>query len=551
MTLSEISFSKVKTEIEYFLKKQYNTANVLFSPASPHGQILQVMEKMYQMSFLYLKNAIIQFDLSIPTARNRRTVRNAALLAGHIPTRAISSTGAIYLNIKTGINIESEIKGSRFTIFDKTLIKNKTNGLYYSIQLGESKQTFVVDTTTSVILPIIQGRWNTQSFTGTGEVNQTFQCTTRRSADIENFNVEVRVNGEYITLCKGIYDMLPDDKSCVVRTGYDSGVDIIFGNSGFGFIPEPGANIEVKFLETDGAAGNIFRRTSNDWTFVDQAIDGFGSSIDIVKSFDVTIPNDINFGADGESIEFTRNIIPMSSNNYVLGTAQQYAYYIKRLGVFSHVNAYTSNGALQIHATPNVSLFKDQNADYFTVPLSAFDLDTYEKSKLATYLKSNGNILLTNKFSIVSPVLSYYVLYIFVITYSDADNIVVDAEIRAQISDYFLNLTKIERIPKLDLLARIAGVSGVYSADITIISKKNEDYQKAKSAQTKATDKTVVGIDPTLGDILFEANELPIIRGGFTDSKGIFYSPDINFVGPKSINIIHKGTIDAKNKNAN
>jgi hypothetical protein len=36
---------------------------------------------------------------------------------------------------------------------------------------------------------------------------------------------------------------------------------------------------------------------------------------------------------------FTKNILPIASNNFVLGLPQQYAYEIKKLGVFSHVNA--------------------------------------------------------------------------------------------------------------------------------------------------------------------------------------------------------------------
>jgi hypothetical protein len=31
--------------------------------------------------------------------------------------------------------------------------------------------------------------------------------------------------------------MLPDENLCVVKTGFNGGIDVIFGNEGFGFAP--------------------------------------------------------------------------------------------------------------------------------------------------------------------------------------------------------------------------------------------------------------------------------------------------------------------------
>ena len=62
-----------------------------------------------------------------------------------------------------------------------------------------------------------------------------------------------------------------------------------------------------------------------------------------------------------------KNILPIASNNFVLGLPQQYAYEIKKLGVFSHVNAYEKTGTIFIVATPNINLFKNQSSDYFTI----------------------------------------------------------------------------------------------------------------------------------------------------------------------------------------
>ena len=122
-------------------------------------------------------------------------------------------------------------------------------------------------------LPIIQGKFKTVTFTGSGNPNQTFQVTAKGNEDVENFNVEVLVNGEYWALKKSIYDMIPNEKACVVRTGFNGGLDVIFGNGNFGMIPPISSSIAITHLITNGQDGNIFRRTVNDWKFIDDVVD--------------------------------------------------------------------------------------------------------------------------------------------------------------------------------------------------------------------------------------------------------------------------------------
>jgi hypothetical protein len=53
----------------------------------------------------------------------------------------------------------------------------------------------------------------------------------------------------------------------------------------------------------------------------------------------------------------------------------------------------------------------------------------------------------------------------------------------------------------------------------------------------------VIGLDPILGDILFSAGEIPLIRGGWRDRNDIYFSDDIDGSGLKSVNIIYKGKV--------
>lgn len=566
---TEITFNNIKGQIQDFLQREYSKSNILYSPASPYGQILFVIENLFQLSLLYLKNSIKQLDISDNSANNVRNIRNIAVIAGHIPGRAISATGALLLSVKSSVDISTLIPGGRITLSNKQQMKNKTNGLQYALNFGTDKQTFKIDTNTQIYLNLIQGVWTTTPFTGTGDIDQTFQVTARsNSQDVENFNVQVLVNGVYWTIKKHLFELLPDEQACVVRTGYNGGIDVIFGNGGFGAIPGPTSQILINYITTDGSVGNIFRRTINDWTFIDLAIDGFGNTIDISKIFDIAIFNDINFGADRESIQFTKNILPISSVNFVLGLPQQYAYAIKRLGVFSHVNAYEKFGSIYIVVTPNIVLFKNQNSDYFSVPLSAFQLDSYEISKIDLYLRTGGNITLSRRYTITSPNLSLYVINVYVIIYSDAQQDAVNAQIYDAISNYFLDFSRIDRIPKVDIITKLAAIADIDSVDINFVSKKNEDYHIANQvkltnmkqsngnafqlgdaqAMIGYTASQVIGIDPVLSDILFNADEIPVIKGGWYDRNSVFYSDDINNTGLKSVNVFYQGMVDSSQR---
>ena len=564
---SEITFSKVKAEIQAYLQSTYNKAGVLFTPSSPYGQILSVIENLFQLSILYLKNTIKQVSLLEPTSINERMIKNSAILAGHLPTRAISATGTLKLSLNSTTVIQNDISGGKVTLYNRQTLKNKTNGLYYSVSLGVDKQLYNINNSSTIYLNIIQGKWNKTTFTGDGSSSQSFTITLRGNQEVENFNYEVLVNGAIWETKTHITDLLPNENACVVRSGIDGGIDILFGNKDFGGIPPLSSTIEIYYISSDGSNGNIFRRTPNDWIFVDSATDGLGNSIDLTKFFNVDIYTDINFGADKEAILFTRSIVPVSSNNFVIGTVQQFAYQIKKLGVFSHVNAYLKNGVVYIIAVPNISLFNNANGNYFNISLSAFMLDNYEKSKIIKYLQSGGNILLSQKLVIDTPVLSLYVINVFVITYSDSVMDNVNSEITNALSTYFLSLSSNSaingRIPVSSIISILSAINDINSVNISFVSKKNEDYHSAamiadQNRRNQYADPTLLsasrpsltynpnttlGLDGSLGDILFEANEVPVIRGGWYDRNNNYYSDDINSNVLKTVNIVNIGTV--------
>jgi hypothetical protein len=154
---------------------------------------------------------------------------------------------------------------------------------------------------------------------------------------------------------------------------------------------------------------------------------------------------------------------------------------------------------------------------------------------------------------------------VFVIPYADVSDESLNSQILDKVSNYFLSLSRIDIIPKLDIIRQLSNIKDIHSVDIQFVSKKNEDYHKsmilemqnqlnmyAETGQAKQLpnydSSTTLGLDPILGDILFDPEEMPIIRGGWKNRDGTYYSSDIENNGLKSVNIIKKGTIDPKNR---
>ena len=158
---------------------------------------------------------------------------------------------------------------------------------------------------------------------------------------------------------------------------------------------------------------------------------------------------------------------------------------------------------------------------------------------------------------------------IFIVTFTDSNYSTVSNQVIDAVSTYFLDFNRTDRIPKADLISNIVALYDIHSVDIQFLSKKNEDYHRAEVTRIKNKQYTMnssmnlnistrpdptydpnvaKGLDPVLGDILFEASEIPIIRGGFYDRNEIYYSDNIDDNGLKSINVISRGTIDSKNR---
>jgi hypothetical protein len=541
----DLKYNNLTAQINNYLRLVFNRSDESFSNASPFGQVVSVEKEIYQQNVIYQKNVVRNF--MVDEADNQKAVRNLARIGGHNPTRAITATGSLKMKLKSGIDIYNDIGGGRIKINDKTKIKNKTNGLIYTIRFGNSQELFEVSQSQDIYLNLVQGTYETYQFTGSGEINQSFSVQVNEASTIDNFDVEVKYNNQPVTIRDAQFDMLRNEIACFTRTGMNGGLDIFFGNGDFGFIPTQGVIISVTYLLTDGTNGIILTPQVNDWQWIDDVVDMNGEPVNMDNTFDVYVDKQIGFASDGETTEFTKSVMPYMSRNFVLATPNQYIYTLKRLSLFSKINVYNTlddknfenDNKVYLFLVPNITNYFNNNVNYFNVPMDAFTLDQEEIDKTLTYLKMMANIPVNTVLEVIQPTISKYIMNIYVRKFQGYSDDGIKQNIITNVSNYLSTLERDDRIPKSDIINVLEGTSGVDSVNVSFVSKKNEDYHKIKPNSG-----LIYGLDSVLGDIVVDSQELAVIRGGWSDRNYTYYNESLDSNGLGPINIMFVGVTE-------
>ncbi len=545
-----LQYEQLTDQVNSYLRTTYSRSDELFTNASPFGQVVNVLKEFFQWTIIYEKNIVRNFQ--IETADNTKAIRNLARIGGHNPTRPITATGTLKLKIKPGVNINSEIAGGLIKIEDKTLLKNKTNGLNYTIRIGKDVDIYRLSQSTDIYLNVVQGVYEEQQYTGDGTMNQSFSVNISSTAQADNFDVEVLYNNNPLSIKDGQFDMLRNELACFTRTGMNGGLDLYFGNGNFGFIPENGSIIKVRYLLTEGTAGQILTPVRNDFQFITEIKDDNDDTVDVTNNFDILTDKDITFASNGESDEFTKSVLPNVSRNFVLATPSQYIYNLSRLELFSKVNVYNTlndtnfenDNKIFLFLIPKISNYYTGGINYFNVPIDAFYLDDYEIDKTLTYLKKLGSITTNTVIEIIQPRISKYIMNIYIRKHEGYADDTIKQNIISNTSDYLTELKRDDRIVRSDIVRVIENIDGVDSVSVSFFSKKNEDFHKINPDSDQ-----IYGLDPVLGDIVVVKDELAVIRGGWSDRNLTYYNdtPDAGGLGP--LNVVFVGVTKKETNN--
>ena len=334
---NEISLQAMTTAAFDYLKRVYNTTGNSFTLSSPFAQIVNVTLELGRMVLFYIENTIT--ELNIETAYHPHSVRGLAALTGHNPSRGIGARGSLYMSY----NMENEHFGETITINNFTKILNTANNLTYTVILPANNMTVSVGSGDSKIeLPIIQGTIKYQQATGTGYALQSFNFADKAGDIIDNFFVNVYVNGVKYEIVDSLLDMTYKQNACMVKTAINGGIDVFFGTENSGNIPPVGALIVCEYLVCVGSIGNInTSEMDNYWKFVDSGYDVDGNYVDLNSIYDLSSASNIVFGADSEVLSVTRQLAPHMSRSFVLANPINYKTFLKKLNIFSIIDAFS------------------------------------------------------------------------------------------------------------------------------------------------------------------------------------------------------------------
>jgi len=542
--LNRITFQRLYEDTKAWFQSVYNLTAEQFTPASPWGQLIETIINIAQMIFYYIEDSIT--ELNIHTASRRQSVMGLAALTGHSVTRAMSANGDIEMQY-SGDNVDMYGQVIIIPNYSKLLCVN--NNQRYVLSLNQDDIRVNIGNNDRIRVKIIQGVWENQTFTGNGQILQSYEVNLRGRREIDNKHVNVYVNGELFPKYESLYDIPYQKPGCLIRTGMTSGIDIFFGTGDNGKLPPTGSEIRVEYLLTTGIAGNVLSNFQNlEFRWEDSGYDITGKEIDLNTALNVNLVTPLIFGTTPEPIELTKLIAPRVSRSFVLANPENYSIFLQRMNYFSLVECFSTfdddnledDNVIYIFAIPDILNRVRNNEDYFTIPQQQFIMTDLEKDGIYRLLQESGQMIVTTVVKVLDPVITRYVLNVSLIIFEGYDIETIREKIVDRVSQYFLTNKRRDRIPKSDLIAIVESIDGVDSVDLYFVNEGNElnklNYLERLALNPNEVEPDDIGLDEH-GNILIGKQDYPILRGGWSDRNGVFYQDTSDLNVTSSVNI--------------
>ena len=566
LSTARIKADEMISDTRSYIARIYGRAGELFTAASPFSQILSVLSQLTELIFFYIEDSTV--EQNILTAQNPESIYGLARLAGHDSFRGSSAIGEIQIRLNTSAG--NDIGGDALNIPANTIIQAEKNGLEYILKTSNDQFRIEKSNSNYIRIPVVQGKIESQIVTGTGESLQSFNIIIKGNTD--HHSVKVTVNSEPWTKYDSLYDMKRGTKGYLVKTGITGGLDIYFGNGSFGEIPIEGASIEIEYIITKGTDGNLTGSKDLRFKFMTEGFDSLGDTFDLNNMLEANFTSAPKMGSNPESTELTRLIAPLQSHSFVLATPENYETFLSRYGMFSYLDAYNTtddgyiddDNVIYLFMLPDVKKKLSKNNDYFNLPIDEFFFSEDENNGILSTLENSGQQMVTTEVEIVEPKVQYFRMDVKIRYFEGYSKTNLYSEIRSKISDYLINITRRDRLPKSDIIALIEAVEGVDSVNIRFVSEKEETARrlgyytvetvtvtpstpvleeigngKQKYVFFKRTVNTtqvnfapndplpedVINLD-SFGDIILEKEEVALFRGGWMDRDGAMIPDD-------------------------
>ena len=170
LNTTRLKANEMITDTRSYIARLYGRTGELFTTASPFSQILDVLSEITKLIFFYVEDATV--EQNILTAQNPESIYGLARLAGHDAFRGASAYGEIKIRLNT--TSSTDIAGDALNIPQNSIIKCTSNGLEYILRTNNDQFRIEKSNSSHIYIPIVQGKIESQTVTGTGEKLQSF-----------------------------------------------------------------------------------------------------------------------------------------------------------------------------------------------------------------------------------------------------------------------------------------------------------------------------------------------------------------------------------------
>lgn len=522
-------------ELKRYISEVFNVTDAKFSKAGAYGQIIEVLKAFYE-KFMY--HVRVAFRESNPlTAKWKRSVWGLARISGHIPYRGLGAKGVIRVKINKNAIVNNPDIGSKIFIAKGATLRDEDNGQIYYVDISDDVIVLDITNLNYFNIPIKEGIRNVYTNVGNGQPLQSYTIEGGSNVRISDSEITVKVNGETLNIYSDTYDMYEGEKACLIRTGYNGGIDIIFGKIGHGIIPQINDTIEVVYYVVNGEAGNKRQfETSANMVFETGIFSDLSEGRvldDVGEVLSISMLEPPSMGSNGEDTEDTRGLIGKSSRSWVLAGVENFEHFLARYSTLRVLNIFKDNNEVKIFVVPSLKNRIYDKETYYTIPEARFKLSDAETKNITDALVNNSIRSMTVESSLIQPQLKKYVALVSITKNNTGDKTHIQEQVRELIATQMIEGKRTNFIPISDFIAEIKNISGVEAVSMSFISEQNEDAIRNGSYVETYIDQTlgvnrrlqrtvILGEDenPQLGldnegNILVSKNELPIIRGGF------------------------------------
>lgn len=530
--LMSTTFDNFDNTIKNFLSKTFNDLGLQYSHSQVFGAIFDGIKGVIENAMFYIEDALN--EQNIFTASRKKSVYSLAKMSGFNAYYGSAAQGTLVAS--TSVNNGLSSKATKIYINNYAKVMNRNTGMSYSIVLSTDYLMFDISKPlTSIEMKICQGSKISGQYTAKGNALETVTVSTSGLYDTQY--VDVYVDGTKWTRVYNLYDMTEDGQEYIANIGYESELEIMFGNGIYGKKLEEGQSIVVEYLSHSGTQGNILPNTTTDFIFSDYGFDSLGNQVNPNDYIKLKMKNCVSGGTNADSISFIRNMVGYNSRSMVLASVENFELFFKRFSFIGHVNCWSEQNSMVVTASCLKNISDKVNSDiseYYNLSEDDIILNDDEKEMITNTLANSNNTFAGITLKFQDPIIRKFAFICYVKVDDVYNKDIAKENIKEALANYFMNLPNDTTfIPKSDFITSILNNSTVIkSVDIDIVSGLAEqtfrdgyyNYYKLQlingnyeyiSKKVLYEEDSYPGLD-SFGNISLSSKlEMPFLNGGF------------------------------------